>query len=647
MKPTCRSLRFAWPLAAALLLAGTLFAGSAASAQDRSVLEDRRPVNPDAKAPLAAPPGAVPRVLLAGDSWAQYMWDDGSHNDIFDRFGQADKLALSRSLGSDPGPGYTGPEYAISGSEARQWVDTANYPWISNMVAALQANPTIDYVMLSIDGNDMLAGKPDGGWYKDMDLDVPGSEAALFDRIHQDTQAIIDSALAVRPNLKVLLSSYDYPNFNVGFWCFVYACPKRRDLSRDPTNDLITDQEINQMMVTVESQRIGWVNADPRVLYDNAVGLMHYFYGDGISAPRTLPRPGETPPGYLPFPGGNPLRPTLRSNFRKPNNIDADPIHLNYDGYQYKIANQTEFTFFPAFRGEPTATLFAAGGADDGWTDGTATGTEGVRVGDNGVAPVHGILTFDTSGIPDGATIETASIYILRKGAAGTDPFTSGAQGAPVVDVARGTFGAAAVEPGDATAPADAPDAGTVVGSARADGYAIRVDLDASGLAAINDQGLTQIRLSFPTPSPDTVADYVLFQDGDAGPPAATGLPTVADVVGTAAPFLDVTYSVTTAVGEPGTVISGPRLYPNAPNPFSPSTRLRFTLPEAAAATVRVYDVAGRRVATLVDGPVAAGDHELTWDGRDEAGRRLAAGMYLARLDAAGVTRTVRMVLAR
>jgi hypothetical protein len=647
MKSATYAPRLSWPLGAALLLAGTLLAGSGASAQDRSVLEEHRAVNPDAKAPLAAPAGAVPRVLLAGDSWAQYMWDDGSHNDIFDRFGQADKLALSQSLSSDPGPGYTGTEYAISGSEARQWVDTANYPWIHNMVTALQQNPTIDYVMLSIDGNDILAGKSDGGWYKDMDLDVPGSEAALFDRIHQDTDAIIDSALAVRPNLQVLLSSYDYPNFNVGFWCFVYACPERRNLSRDPTNDLITDQEINQMMVTVEGERIDWVNADARVLYDNAVGLMHYFYGDGVSASRTLPRPGETPPGYLPFPGGNPLLPTLRSNFRQPNGIDADPIHLNYDGYQYKIANQTEFVFFPAFRGQPTATLFAAGGTEDGWTDGTVTGTEGVRVGDNGQVPVAGILTFDTSGIPDGATVENASIYILRKGAVGTDPFTSGALGTPVVDVATGTFGAAAVEPGDATATADAPDAGTVIGSARADGYAIRVDLDASGLAAINDQGLTQIRLSFPTASADTVADYVLFQDGDAGPPPTTGLPSVADVVGTAAPFLDVTYTVTTAVGEPGRVISGPRLYPNAPNPFSPATRLRFYLPEAGAATVRVYDVAGREVATLVDGPLAEGDHEVVWDGRDGAGRRLAAGMYLARLDAEGVTRAVRMVLAR
>ena len=51
------------------------------------------------------------------------------------------------------------------------------------------------------------------------------------------------------------------------------------------------------MMVQIESNRIGWANADPRVEFDNSVGLMHYFYGDGVTGPLLLPRPGTTPPG--------------------------------------------------------------------------------------------------------------------------------------------------------------------------------------------------------------------------------------------------------------------------------------------------------------------------------------------------------------
>ncbi|TPW02585.1 MAG: hypothetical protein FD129_3178, partial [bacterium] len=169
-----------------------------------------------------------------------------------------------------------------------------------------------------------------------MDLDVPGSEEAFFDQLEDDTFAIIDAALAVRPTIRVMISSYEYPNFNIGFWCFLYACPKRRDLSRDPDAALISDVELNDMMKRVEQRRIGWVLSNPQLLFDHGIGLMHWYHGDGQTGPRLLPYPGQAPPDYAPFPGGNPLRPTLRADFRRPNGVDADPIHLNYAGYQDK-----------------------------------------------------------------------------------------------------------------------------------------------------------------------------------------------------------------------------------------------------------------------------------------------------------------------
>ncbi len=524
-----------------------LFAHAVVAAEpaDKSwPLEETRPPIRETAPPVLAAPLSIagPRVLIVGDSWAQYMWDDGSYEDIFDKWGHNDKLPLSRSLGSDPGPGYTGAEYAVSQSEASQWVDTANYPWIANMVAELQVNPTIDVVVLSIGGNDVLAGRPDGGWYKDMDLDAAGSEAAFFSRLHTDTFTIIDAAKAVRPDIDVLISSYDYPNFNVGFWCFVYACPKRDDLSRDPNNDLITDAELNDMMVTVETQRIGWANSDPRILFDHSVGLLHHYFGDSVTGPGLLPHPGQTPPDYLPFPGGNPLKPTLRSLFRRPGGIDADPIHLNHTGYQYKITNQTETLFFPRFRGPVSETFVSQGGTSDGWTDGTTTGTGGISLGDNGASPYYGLLSFDTSSIPDGSLITEASLYMIREASTGSNPFTSGDLGSAVIDVVSGSFGAPGVETSDATAPADATDAGYTVGTASDIGYAIRIDITGGGLDAIYDQGTTQFRVHFPAPGTGSIVDQVTFYDGDAGLPASTGLRTLADYMGSAKPFLDISY---------------------------------------------------------------------------------------------------------
>ena len=456
------------------------------------------------------------RVLLAGDSWAQYMWDDDAHNETFDKFGQADHRAVSRSLGSNPGPGYSGPEYAVSGSEAREWVDTADYPWIANVVAELVAEPTIDTVMFSLGGNDILAGKSDGGWYKDMDLDVPGSEQALFTRILADSSTIVDAITAVRPGVDVLVSSYEYPNFNVSaLWCWIYACPKRRDLSRDPDNALVSDAEINAMNLDVESRRIAWTNANPRLHFDHGDGEMHYYYGDGVSAAGVLPRPGQQAPDYLPFPGGNPLRPSLRENFRVVSGIPADPIHLDAEGYLYKVAVQTESYFFPKFRGEVSQTLSSLGGAFDGWTDGVAAGTDDIAIGDDGTRLSYGLVSFDTSAIASDAVIESASLYLVQDARSGSNPFVTGALGAPRLDVAA-SFGAPEVEPSDASAPAVASDAGCFVGSADASYYALRIDLTPAALAAIRRDGLTQFRIAFSNTDPGI--NRIRFNDGDAPP---------------------------------------------------------------------------------------------------------------------------------
>jgi hypothetical protein len=462
-------------------------------------------------------PSTMPtdRVLLAGDSWAQFMWDDDTHNEIFDKFGQADKLAVSRSLGSNPGPGYTGPEYAVSGSEAREWADTANFPWIANVVTELNVRPTIDTVVFSLGGNDVLAARSGGGWYKDMDLDVPGSEEALFTRILGDSDTIVQAFSAVRENLDILVSSYEYPNFNVNpLWCWIYACPKREDLSRDPQNDLITDQELNAMNLEVESRRIAWTNADPHLSFDHGVGDMHHYYGDGAAPPGELPRPGQLAPDYEPFPGGNPAVPTLRENFRTVLGIDADPIHLDEEGYRYKVAVQTETTFFPRFRGPVTTTLRSEGGLRDGWTNADTMGTDAIVMGDDGVRLFYGVASFDTSGLPDDAEILSASLYLLQDSRSGTNPFTSGDLGPPRLDVRTGAFNTPEVEVEDWNAPADALDAGCFVGSAASEDYALRIDLTPEGLAALNLNGITQFRFAFSTV--DSGTDNVRFKDGDA-----------------------------------------------------------------------------------------------------------------------------------
>jgi hypothetical protein len=91
-------------------------------------------------------------------------------------------------------------------------------------------------------------------------------------------------------------------------------------------------------------------------------------------------------------------------------------------------------------------------------------------------------------------------------------------------------------------------------------------------------------------------------------------------------------------------------LAPNVPNPFNPRTTLRFELTAGATVELAVFDVSGRRIATLAAGHRAAGRHEAVWQGRDDAGRSVPSGVYLARLRVDGSLRglyAVRMTLLK
>jgi FlgD Ig-like domain len=96
-----------------------------------------------------------------------------------------------------------------------------------------------------------------------------------------------------------------------------------------------------------------------------------------------------------------------------------------------------------------------------------------------------------------------------------------------------------------------------------------------------------------------------------------------------------------------GSPIRASRIVGNAPNPFNPATTIKFDLAAGGAAALRIYDVRGRLVRTLVDGPMAAGAHQISWDGRSNAGSAVASGVYLLEMVAGGKRDDMKLVLAR
>jgi hypothetical protein len=89
------------------------------------------------------------------------------------------------------------------------------------------------------------------------------------------------------------------------------------------------------------------------------------------------------------------------------------------------------------------------------------------------------------------------------------------------------------------------------------------------------------------------------------------------------------------------------RLEAPAPNPFNPTTWIRFTLARAQHTRIVVYDVSGARIRLLAEGPFGAGEHRIRWDGKDDRGRDVASGAYFIRMDAGDEVSSRKVVLLR
>lgn len=94
----------------------------------------------------------------------------------------------------------------------------------------------------------------------------------------------------------------------------------------------------------------------------------------------------------------------------------------------------------------------------------------------------------------------------------------------------------------------------------------------------------------------------------------------------------EVGFGATTAAPAAAPAPGVPSIFSAAPNPFSGSASLRFSLPAARTARLAVFDAAGRRVAVIADGRFAAGEHRAQWSGTDGSGRRVGSGVYFVEL---------------
>ena len=80
----------------------------------------------------------------------------------------------------------------------------------------------------------------------------------------------------------------------------------------------------------------------------------------------------------------------------------------------------------------------------------------------------------------------------------------------------------------------------------------------------------------------------------------------------------------------------------------APKTAIRFGLPQASVVTIKIFDLAGHEVATLLNrAELPAGRHQRVWDGRDSQGRTVVSGIYFYQLRAGSFAKTMKLMLMR
>ncbi len=242
----------------------------------------------------------APKVLLVGDSWAQEQWEDQSHAVVFEANDAAQFLVRGAST-------------TENGTTAAEWASAERLALIEQ---ALLANPSIDTVQLTIGGNDFL-----DVW------STSWSEpevTALKEAIRLDLQLITEFVLAHRPDMEVLLSFYDYPNFRDtlgGIVGTLFCAPLHNRLGQP------TPLELNQIATEFEAS-YAQLASHPRVHHVSHAGQMQFHFGfpdDGI-APGSL-----LPPGDLSLP--SPLA-SMRNRL-----VGRDCFHLSSAGYDHLVQN--------------------------------------------------------------------------------------------------------------------------------------------------------------------------------------------------------------------------------------------------------------------------------------------------------------------
>ncbi|MBL0339823.1 MAG: T9SS type A sorting domain-containing protein [Bacteroidetes bacterium] len=478
----------------------------------------------------------VTRVMLIGDSWANFIGLDNAINNSFEKWGHSNYKY------------FTNATLAENGTTTEDFLDPARLAEIQNQ---LNANPDIDLVHLSIGGNDVL-----NAW------DVTFSQAqtdSLLDSVYAHIVTIIDFIKIARPGIRILWSGYAYPNFGEIIQELAPFQSSHPFYGTWQGMGFPTFTQLNGILNTYSVSMDTLAANDPQVEFVRAAGIMQYTFGQTTAL--SVPPGGTYAPYTVPMPDGYPDYPSPKNSMRT-YVIFRDCFHLSPQGYNDFLEYQTHKFYHKALMDDQY--FISEGGTHDGSVSSQGTVSTQLQMGTTGTEDFSTILSFNSTIMPD-TGVSKASLFLRRELLTGTNPVGNNLQ----VKIVSGSFSASAdVEASDYTAPGDATDSPCQFGSTVDNGHWIRLDLPASLLPFITQNAITQFMISAP---------------------GATGLIEFTDATDSEfAPVLNITYGpATVSIAENMSDLDDVFIYPNPTsgilvvesNKFTPLSLQVFDLP--------------------------------------------------------------------
>jgi hypothetical protein len=442
-----------------------------------------------------------PHMRLFGDSWMHFPAIYQAYDSALAKYGFADYYTLSTGT-------------ALISMTAETWWQ---FPLTRNaMESSFRSDigKPIDIVMVSLGGNDVAFGirKNDSLGVLQPKL----NKAKLF------MDSIFNFIHTTLPDAQIIWQSYDYPNFTDP--CLDYPFNPYCDLwdGRGNPTPFEINRFMNFMINYMDSSMQSYNN--PQFHFFNALGLMQWAYGQtaplryepfGTYAPRTAPVPG----GFLNYPSPQ-VSMGLGGN---------DTYHLGPHSYTVLADFYMRKFISNYLRRKRDTSFYSSGGTADGWVSSSGqTGTGEIQVANNGITQTKGIISFNTSSIPDDKVIKKASLFIRNKFIATPYPYNAYFPENFKLDIKQGTFGSTEPEAGDFSESPSLSNIACVAGTLRGSEYTLRFDLDPQALSYINKSGITQFRLDI------TDNNVIKFYNGD--------------TLELESPYLDIYYDTTSII---------------------------------------------------------------------------------------------------